>query len=859
MRTRLKLHTSFDQCESEELVHIEHLQGPFPVLVFDHQDTLVAHSDPLPMADLDDYVEGLLQWVPWSYEPQTFRHEGAIGRSHLTKHHKIVELDLNQSTWLDDLELPEPRNNKIRFCQEVCDRLFEQLPYDRVMVYRFAPDGSGEVIAERAIDSCEPFIGLHYPATDIPKQARDLYTKTKARLIVDTQAPERTIKQTVPPIDLTQVVSRAVSPYHLKYLSNMGTGSTASVAIELDGKLWGLVSLHADTRPTISLALFEQLYRLSSRLSTGLRFTLSLSESAQIDRQQLLLERFRTHLSNEFDLAYSLLLSNFSLHRMVGGTGAAVMASNCVAQVGDTPEQQQTKAIFEYVEATGESSWFVHHKGELAHLDIPDSIGGFAFIRLAKDPFAGILIFRRSVVQTVSWGGDPRNIQKNTVQPRYTPRASFSRWIETVDGQCLPWDNSTQKLLMVLINALKGRFDIGNDSSIGVLLGYSIRQLAHSRTRLLQKLNEQFEQLRQGIAIAIQVGDAQPRSVLSINQAASVAFNLPSQEAEGMSLSRFAESTAIPFDQIESGQRRQVSIWTHDRGHLDIEVEVHQQFDFVNFANHERLNIVVYYLNDITQSKRVELALYAAYQQSEKVAKAQGEVFAKLMHELRTPLNSIIGFSAFLNEPGLTDTERADFIERIVRNAESLSILLEHSKEHTKSLRHEMSHESESCELNALVEECVADLSIMAAERNIELNMVVSELPVNALIARQAIRQVISNLLTNAIKYSQAGSSVEVVTRYQNGRLSLHVDDDGIGMTPDQLDQAFQPFSRFTNRPGSGLGLSIVKQLVDANDAELKIESSKGVGTRCSVFLPCVDAVQLPQTGSGVSQLVKGR
>lgn len=129
------------------------------------------------------------------------------------------------------------------FCQTAARQIKQLTGIDRVMVYRFAPDGSGEVIAEASEPHLESFLGLHYPASDIPKQARILYTRNWLRIISDIEDKPSPIEPDIldgTPLDLSMSVTRAVSPIHIEYLRNMGVRASLSISILHEGKLWGL-------------------------------------------------------------------------------------------------------------------------------------------------------------------------------------------------------------------------------------------------------------------------------------------------------------------------------------------------------------------------------------------------------------------------------------------------------------------------------------------------------------------------------------------------------------------------------------------------------------------------------------------
>ena len=843
MPTQLTLHKTFAECESEELQRIERLQGQFHVFLSDETGELIALSSNMQPDRAHEFLQAVdFVQLKVADRPQITRVLGIDLFYHRNSDGLwCFEFDpLTPQIKPLDIRLDPAMPNVVRYAQTMCDELHALLPYDRVLVYRFSEDESGEVIAEKIDPGMEPFIGLHYPATDIPRQARALYAQTPARMVFSNLGSDVTL---VGPngqqFDLTHIVSRGVSPYHLSYLQNMGSLSTASVAIAVDGKLWGLLSMHSETEVMPTADLYMTLSQLKNQLSERLSEYIALSEQGIVLRNQSLLDRFQQHLSSEFDLAYSLLLGSFAVHRMVGGVGAAVIVGEAVAQVGETPQSSVSRELFRRLQSKGKARAFcdsVYDEPDIARA----RLGGYAYVEFSAgaEAGAGLLIFRRQVTQSVSWGGDPRNLAINEGKsPTYTPRASFERWTELVQGQCLPWEKRTVELLEAMILKLSQRFE-STGGALGPLLGYSLQQLVHNRSKILQRLNDQFEQLREGMAIAIQTGDSEPRSILSINYAASIAFNMSAQEAEGMGIEDFVQTTNIPFEALESGSISQVSVWTNDAGHRDLQVEVQQQFDFQNPITGESISIQVFCLTDITQSKRVELALHAAYRKSEKLAAAQNETFAKLMHEMRTPLNSIIGFSSFLSDETLSESERNDFLERVVRNAQALQSLLDQSREQAHILRRDIEAASETCSLGKLIQEVSDDLTLSANERalSIRLELPQSEVWVNG--ARASIRQIVINLLSNAMKFSNPGQSIEIHLEQDRDFAILRVEDSGMGMTTQQAASATEPFVRFSDRPGSGLGLSIVNQLIQANGGQLTIESELGKGTRVETRIP---------------------
>ena len=137
-------------------------------------------------------------------------------------------------------------------CSRAVTLVRELLGYDRTMIYRFHRDLSGEVVAEDHAEGMEPFLGLRYPASDIPQQARELFRRNRFRVIADVDGalaaitPQRALDGQ--PLDLSLSTLRASSPIHLDYLRNMGVTASLTIAITVQGKLWGLITCHHRTR-----------------------------------------------------------------------------------------------------------------------------------------------------------------------------------------------------------------------------------------------------------------------------------------------------------------------------------------------------------------------------------------------------------------------------------------------------------------------------------------------------------------------------------------------------------------------------------------------------------------------------------
>ena len=190
------------------------------------------------------------------------------------------------------------------FCQHAVAQVRALTGFDRVAIYRFAADESGEIIAEALREGLPPWLGLHYPATDIPQQARAMYLKNWLRFIPDARyAPVPLVPVRNPatgrPPDMTYAVLRSVSPIHLEYLRHLGSAATLTISLIREGQLWGMMTCHHTTPRLVSYELRELCQFIGKTFSALLPSKERADESAyrlRIGRQQAqLLEHVARH------------------------------------------------------------------------------------------------------------------------------------------------------------------------------------------------------------------------------------------------------------------------------------------------------------------------------------------------------------------------------------------------------------------------------------------------------------------------------------------------------------------------------------------------------------------------------------
>ncbi|HYR28234.1 MAG TPA: ATP-binding protein [Thermoanaerobaculia bacterium] len=317
----------------------------------------------------------------------------------------------------------------------------EVVGHDRVMVYRFRPDGSGEVVVDEHAPDLVSFLGQRYPASDIPAQARRLYMKNVIRLIADVAA---TPSPLVPPerqfLDLSPTVLRSVSPIHLEYLRNMGVGASFSVSISIRGELWGLIAGHHREPRYIARNQRAYCQLLAQHIALVVEAEDRRELAAALEKATEAHTRIVSRASSDEDLVQAIAACGDDLARLVSAQGAAIMHERRIVTVGTTPPRAAIEALVAELTRRQTRSFATAE----APADLPEAelAGSAGVLAMNFNPSAGgwIVWFRPEAVHDVTWGGDPRkNVTAGPLGARLTPRGSFDAWVETVRGTSEPW------------------------------------------------------------------------------------------------------------------------------------------------------------------------------------------------------------------------------------------------------------------------------------------------------------------------------------------------------------------------------------------------------------------------------------
>ena len=429
--------------------------NPFVITIADKKYNLIISATP------DGYY--LLEFEPATAETDVQRMIG----------HSVSEI-------LADKQLMTMLNNAAQQVKKVID-------FDRVMVYRFAEDGHGEVVAEARNKNLETWMGLHYPASDIPRQAREMYKINLTRLIADVHTvPSKivTYSSNNEHLDLTHSQLRAVSPIHIQYLKNMGVASSFSISLIYKKELWGLIACHNYTPKFIDFKARESSKLIGQILSSALEF-----------RQDEENQKVNEHFKNSVDTLAKTLQKNVSVETALTGeattlmdvthaSGAVLVYENNPTRLGETPDNEQLKQLLKWIKSDiSESLFYTDNLSSIypqaaAYKHIAS---GLLVSVLSKELDEYVLFFKPEVIQTVNWAGNPEKpaTVSETGILHISPRTSFALWQQTVTATSEKWSNEEIKSVLRLKEEVM----------------YAINLKAGAIRQLNEKLRHAYEEL----------------------------------------------------------------------------------------------------------------------------------------------------------------------------------------------------------------------------------------------------------------------------------------------------------------------------------------------------------------------------
>jgi PAS domain S-box-containing protein len=721
----------------------------------------------------------------------------------------------------------------------LADSLRQFTGFDRVMVYRFADQGHGQVIGESKADELEPYLGLRYPASDIPAQARELYKTQLLRLVVDVEAspvpvePDRHPK-TGEALDMSRCVLRSVSPIHLQYLRNMGVRSTMTISLLHDGELWGLLACHHQTPRFVSYAMRTACELLGSVVAPRLADEVSRHHRESTVRRKDMLLPLLKKINGSESIADGVCEQLNDLADLFDADGAALEEDGSIECHGNIPDDPSSLERIEPSLLTWDDLGKIGHCDRVPE-DYPSSDKAAGVLVIRIKPGLTLSLFRKPVERTLRWGGNPEKPVKPGVdgEDRLQPRESFAEYLQILRRTCEPWSE--------LDLQLAGEFR-------GLVNTFVVQRLESLAAELKRRVRVERElmasEMRTALAFEIPTlsfweFDLVENEVSASHWYGQLGYNPDEMPPEYLRCMQLVHPEDRPrvieaFDDFVEGERKTFNVEARVR-HADGDWGwVESRARMVRDEDGAPLRVmgILYDIDDLKQYQQRLLT---------KNDELQSLVYA-ISHDLKSPLVTVKGFVGMLRDDlHEKDYEQAEHdLQRISAATQSMTEVIDDLLELSRLGRDGLRRTH--LDLKRQVVDLRADFAAELRECDARLTLIE---PCAPLIAdTYAVKRVLTNLIDNAIRYAcvEAGQTIEVgcelVEQPEPGAV-LYVKDTGEGIDPQYHEKIFQVFERLArNKRGSGVGLASVAKAAELHGGRAWIESTRGKGSTFRVYLP---------------------
>ncbi|RYY20173.1 MAG: GAF domain-containing protein [Chitinophagaceae bacterium] len=339
--------------------------------------------------------------------------------------------------------------------------------FDKVMIYRFDENWNGNVLAEEREPDMESYLNFTFPASDIPKPARDLYYKNSYRFIPDCNYKPVKLYPVINPqtqafIDLSDCNIRGVSAVHIEYLKNMKVTASMSTRILSDDKLWGLIACHHKTPKPMSFKICVIFELLSGIISSKINALTRNEKLILNNRLKDVYSAIVEHIFRTRDLSGPVLSDSPEILKLFSAGGAVIAHRGEKISIGNTPPPQHIEDLLLWLNAKRITSTYTTNS--LARefdgaQQYRASGSGLLAIPINSENSEFILIFRPEVIQVTDWGGDPeQRIVFEDDMKTYHPRFSFKLWREQISGVSLPWKDEELEVAAQLQSFIQDHF-----------------------------------------------------------------------------------------------------------------------------------------------------------------------------------------------------------------------------------------------------------------------------------------------------------------------------------------------------------------------------------------------------------------
>jgi light-regulated signal transduction histidine kinase (bacteriophytochrome)/ActR/RegA family two-component response regulator len=742
--------------------------------------------------------------------------------------------------------------------------------YDRVMIYQFHPDWSGEVIAEVRRPQAEPFLGLRYPASDIPPQARQLYTVTLLRVLVDVYGTPSGILS-LPgdsiPLDLTLSQLRAVSHFHIEYLKNLKVAATTTASLLCNGALWGLIACHQERRkaltPSQRKAISEIAQVLSGSIETAISRTRRLSTQRLTAREKAL-EAIVTGPANALN---TILFGSERLHNLLHICGSAVWSAQTLLRMGDAPSPQELEVYAARVLQAGEDVVAIDSRADLiaALGSSPrnSSLAGVIAIVVSREPALILFGFRLEAIREVIWGGDINQpVLRNEQTGALSPRRSFAQYKQSILGKAANWTVEDLATAQIILKVLRSTASTWEQMTELINVGFAgIRHLATNDYPLHSSL---LDAIGDGIFLVFRSGSREATLRYANQSLLDLAETCLEAGAPLPATHELLEAMGLPSDLLAQCELapQQVVIATSRDGLRHFLVEKKLALEISDQQGTVGLSAMLF--TDTTRLERARQAFQAAEERAKRLAFLKSSFLANMSHEIRTPMNGILGMVQLL-QTTRTDPQQQKYLQVMQRSGDAMLKIINDILDLSKIEAGRVDLEKAPFDLTVVIEGVADLLRPQTQGKSLAISAVYDDSPPRWYEGDSLrLRQVLLNIAGNAVKFTSAGSVLINVRGaapgQPSGPVTIAISDTGMGISAEQLPYVFDKFHQADSSTtrihgGTGLGLAISRELAELMGGTVSLTSTVGVGSTFTVSLP-LKRVAEPLPGRATDDLL---
>ena len=782
--------------------------------------------------------------------------------------------------------------------KETTEIIHELTGFDRVMVYQFDSQWNGKIVAETCSPQIESFLGLHYPASDIPEQARKLYAEVLVRQIVDVDyIPSPLISDSaLRAIDIRHSCLRSCSPIHLEYMRNMGVTASLVGSIIVNDKLWGLVTCHQVSSKKPQSGAVRDIFRC---VCAAISANIASGNSARARRRALEREYLREAIIAHIESDALMIAGNPRvLLQALNADGFALLTQRRWQRVGKTPSEPELRAFAAQLDSAERmiATDSVVERFGLTFDSDPSGYTGMLMADLADRENSKLFWFRSGRPRKIIWGGNPdkaMTVREGSLQPR----KSFARHIQDLGLRSAAWAAEE----IEFVDSLRASIKLG-------------------QSRLMHELKA-LQQLMDGANAAVLITEAQSFNLPAVNlpalhlpgpriimatQAVERITGYGIEELMGRTPHIFQgpKTDRIALDKIRDHLTRgqpvgvelinyrkdgtpfwlelQIVPYAYENSRVShwmaLQIEVSQQrvaqleankqnaFLDTCSASASQSNAVRY----TSTSSRAQLELThthkpggvaevaalceqfrgksgrwdVTHERGHHERQSKARFFASASHDLLQPLNAARIYASVLNQQsGMSETTR-DIAGRIdvalIAAEEIIDVLIEVAKLDSGATKAEFAEFALDDLLSSLVMQMSSVASLYALELRVRpCRWIIRSDP-------KLLRRVLQNLISNALRYTLKGGVV-VGARKRGTQLVLEVWDTGIGINEKFAESIFNEFSKVSQaaprgEKSLGLGLAICDRMCRLLDHDFSMRSKPGAGSCFRVTVGLVGA-----------------